>query len=414
MTNYRNRRNRGLYTAGSSAVAATYVIDEHFVEPGEERFAAYEEDFEQSHDAITQAQQVNSNVSMEYARSEGVENAWEMNSFWASENVNAPDDVFQYVNDEGDIVNFSEEEQALFRDWQPGDKAPIEGMEGHHLQTVRENPDNPELAADSNNIMFATDEGHHTYLHGGNTQNPTDQEYMDAALTNDQKYAMTLEHNEDVLTVSPFEFAASTVATSVIASLTISQMIRLNKLKRDPRPWHMKRRDLAEGLLPDLANGSMIAAGVWMTSESVSALSSIWLAETSASFMIDLMAVNASFFAVSFMLAAKEYWTKRNQPGLSEEAKKQFNAKMLGATAELIGFTALGVVFEFGLGMLGDLAADALIPDPTGVLVAVRLLWSGFKMFNKYSENKANIQSYKDCNTKRFRHLERQARLSLE
>ncbi|MCA0971369.1 hypothetical protein LCM20_12255 [Halobacillus litoralis] len=413
MSNYRYRRNRGMYTAGSSAVAATYVIDEHFVQPGDELFAAYEQDMDEAYRTMSQSQEINPDVSIDYARSEGVEHAWEMNSFWASEDVNAPDQVFQYTNDEGNIVYFSENEQDLMRDWQPGDKAPIEGMEGHHLQTVRENPNNTELAADSSNIMFATEEGHREHLHGGDTHNPTDPLYMEAALSNDQKYDMTIAHNEDVLTMDSFEFAAATVTTSVIASMTISQLIRLHELKKDARPWSMKKRDLAEGLLPDLAKGSMIAAGVWMTSEAVSSLSAGFLAETSASFLTDILAVNASFFAVSFIFAAKDYWAKRNQPGLSEEAKNQFKAKMLEATAELIGFTALGVAFEFGLGMLGDLAADALIPDPTGLLVVGRMLWSGFKLFSKHKEKQANIQAYNSCHTERMNHLEQQARLSL-
>ncbi|TFD97050.1 hypothetical protein [Jeotgalibacillus sp. R-1-5s-1] len=414
MNHYRYRRNRDMYTAGSSAVAATYVIDEYFVKPGDEQFAAYEEDLEKSYEAALQNQAAGEDVRMEYARSQGVENAWEMNSFWASEETNAPDEVFQYVSDSGEVVYFTDEEQALMRDWESGGPAPIDGIEGHHLQTIKENPNNPELAADSDNIMFAISEGHRTHLHSGDTQNPTDPEYMNAALTNDQKYAMTLEHNEDILTLSIFEEAGATIASSVLVSMTISQIIRMNRLKNDPRPWSMKKRELTSGILPDLGRVGMISASVWMAHEAVSSISGIFLAETSSAFLIDILAINASFFAVSLILAAKDYWTIRHQSGLSEEAINQFKAKMMIATAELISFTALGVAFEFGLGMLGDLAVDALIPDPTGVIIAARMIWSGVKIYNKHQANKVNIEAYYACNMKRFSYLRSQADLSLE
>ncbi|WP_311764950.1 recombinase family protein [Paenibacillus agricola] len=102
-----------------------------------------------------------------------VQREWEVNNFFANDKINAPNDVFLYVNDQGNVVPFSQKERNLISEWQKGEKAPIQGIEGHHMELVKDNPDNINLAADPDNILMATKQGHRDFLHGGNTQNPT-------------------------------------------------------------------------------------------------------------------------------------------------------------------------------------------------------------------------------------------------
>ena len=81
--------------------------------------------------------------------------------------------ILQYVDDNGELVSFTEDELEAIRNWQPGEAYPVKGLEGHHIETIRENPTDIQLASDSDNIILATDIGHLEHLHGGNNSNST-------------------------------------------------------------------------------------------------------------------------------------------------------------------------------------------------------------------------------------------------
>ena len=90
----RPERNKLYHSAvnpmlGVSAGGTSWLVDEVWVEPKELEFLNYEQDVTARFEELQASQQIDSN-SIDYARSQGVENEWEMMSFFASEEVNAP------------------------------------------------------------------------------------------------------------------------------------------------------------------------------------------------------------------------------------------------------------------------------------------------------------------------------------
>ena len=214
--NYFRSANRYGEGIAASFISADWMVDKLICEPKELEYLHYEQQVTQNYEELRASFSTDSVTSIDTARSLGVQREWEVYNFFADENINAPDELFVYVNDKGDVAPFSQEEIDLISMWKKGDKSPIEGIEGHHMELVKDNPTNIELAASPDNILFATKEGHRAHLHGGNTHNPTDPEYFSHSLTMDEQFGMTLDHNKDEMTLDFLEAGSVKVGGSML------------------------------------------------------------------------------------------------------------------------------------------------------------------------------------------------------
>lgn len=406
--------NRHYEGAAITSISTAWMVDEFLVEPRDLEYLQYEENTVAKFGELTKSQELNEGVSMDYARSEGVNNEWESYHFFAQDEVNAPDEVFVYVTDDGEVAYLTSDQQQAIQEWIPGTPIPIPGMEGHHLETVKENPSDTNLAADPDNILLATADGHRMHLHDGNTQNPTAEAYIGIDTSNEEKLTMTLSHNEEHITINFWEAGGLAVAGSAALYITASSIIELMKLRRDPRPWIEKRRDLAmNGFMSGL-----IGAGIGGISYSSHLAIDSLIGEFSVGglevFFNEMLAINGAFFAVSVVTAGYTYMKLRKQGQTQEQALRQFKSSIRSSTAELLAFSALGIGIEIGMDTLGGLAMDALIPDPTGILIALRLSYSILKIGSKVKRSKLEKAASHDCIKIREKFYYEQAKLSIE
>lgn len=388
---------------GITAGGSSWLVDEIWVEPKELEFLDYEQDVTSRFEELQASQQINSD-SIKYARNNGVENEWEMINFFASEDVNAPSSILQYVNDNGDLVSFTEEELEAIRNWQPGEANPVKGLEGHHIATIRENPDNIQLANDSDNIILATDIGHRQHLHGGSTSNPTQDAYLYVKISNEERLSETLAFNENEIVPGFFEAATGTMASSIIIGVTIGQVITLYQLKNDPRPWNQKGKIMANSALVSTLISAGAGAVAYSSSTILEASFNDITAGTIDQFFTDMIGMNGSILTVQLAMATVSYIRAVKKGVNARQALNRYKSEMITAVAEFAAFSVLGIGLEIGADMLGGLLLDALIPDPTGVLIALRVSYSLFKMGSKMFDKKNHQEAYKNCIEIRQRH----------
>ena len=352
-------------------------------------------------------------TSIDTARSLGVQREWEVYNFFADESINAPDELFVYVNDKGDVAPFSQEEIDLISMWKKGDKSPIEGIEGHHMELVKDNPTNIELAASPDNILFATKEGHRAHLHGGNTHNPTDPQYFSHSLTMDEQFGMTLDHNKDVMTLDFLEAGSVKVGGTMLLYGSLSIAIELYRLRNDPRPWSSKRSNIIKtGIATTLFGGGLSAVG-YLTSISVNHIFEDFTPAMAEQFFSNMLAINSSFFAITLTGGLLRYTWNLKKGVNEEQALKELQSIVLTASAEMIAFSSIGLGMDILNGFAADTAAGVLIPDPTGILITLRVAYSVTKLINKTWNINQNKKAVQRCLEIRHSHLFTQAQNKL-
>src|SRR5690625_3341654 len=264
-----NHTNNYIHSSNlnGEGVAVTTVgsalMNDKIYEQREAEYMIYEENTVNAfEDLQTSLNDTDSITSMDYARNRGVSDEWTSLSFFADEDINAPDDVFQYVNDDGGVGLFSQREQGLIQDYVAGEGYPIEGIEGHHIETVRANPDNLALAADQDNIVLATEKGHHDHLHSGHNLNDTNPLYEGMFYTNEERLSLTLDYNQSEMIPTMSEQAGFIIGGSVLLFGTVSMIIEALKLRHDPRPWKQKREQvIKKGISISIVGGVLAGLG---------------------------------------------------------------------------------------------------------------------------------------------------------
>lgn len=392
--------NRNGEAVAATTIGAGWMSDKLY-DRSEQDYLAYEaetvESFENLQDSLNHTSDI---TTMGTARNRGVSDEYSSLSFFADDNVNAPDEIFQYVNDKGDVVMFTEEERSLIHGYERGDNYPIEGLEGHHLKTVRDNPDNLALAADQDNVVLATEKGHITHLHDGYSQNPTHERYDDVFYGNDERLDLTLQHNQDEIMLSTFEEGMITAGGGAIIFTTMYATIQGYKLRKDPRPWAMKRVELAKQTLGiAFISGGLASVGFLSKKGMEESLMPVgeMLQGSMMEHMTDILVVNGMFITVTLVSASIKYWRDRKNGESAEDARKKLKSTSVTGAAEAAVFISLG----FGADALGSLAADtlfdALIPDPTGLVIVGRITYSAAKFGKRWWDSDKHKNSIKKC-----------------
>lgn len=388
-----------------STISSYWMVDQFIAEPKELDYLAYEEQATARYEELIEGFSNDNITSMDYARNLGVEREWQTYQFFASEEINAPDEVMVYVNDLGEVVPFSKEEIELISNWQKGQPAPIEGIEGHHMELVRDNPNNIELAASPDNILFATSTGHRDFLHEGHTHNPTAQEYFPYSLTTDEQFELTLAHNQELLTLSMLETGMWTVGGAMVLYASIRSLVEWYRMKDSLIPWERKRAQILKtGMATALVGGGLASVG-FVTAASMEGIFADMAPGMLEQFFTEMLAINGAFFAVVATGGLLRYAWERKMGKDAEQAMQDYKQIMMTATAEFLAFSALGLGLDVLASAATDTVMDALIPDPTGILIGARVAYSLLKLGKKAWDSNENKKALQMCTAIRMDYL---------
>ncbi|AOM84458.1 hypothetical protein [Salisediminibacterium beveridgei] len=376
-------------------------------------YLAYEEETVESFEIMEDKLNHTSDItSMDYARSRGVSDEYSSLSFFAEDSVNAPEEVFQYVDDDGNIVTFTEEERQMVQGYERGDTYPIDGLEGHHIETVRDNPDNLALAADQDNVVLATEQGHLMHLHDGNSHNPTHERYDGLFQNNEDRLEITLQHNQDEIMLSTFQEGMITAGGAAVIFTVLYASIQGYKLRKDPRPWTQKRLTyIKETVGIAVISGGLAGVGFLSKKGLEEALIPVgeMLQGSMMEHMADILVINGVFLTMTMTSAAIKYWRDRKNGLTAEEAGQRLKQTAVTGAAEGAVFVSLG----FGVDALGSFATDtlidALIPDPTGLVIVGRITYSASKFGKKWWDSDKHKQSIRKCTDVRIMYQEKRA-----
>jgi hypothetical protein len=392
-----------------SYIGSDWMVEKQLYEPRELQFLEYKEDATINYEHFKESLSSENISNIISARQAGVQNEWKTYHFFAQDELNAPRDLFVYINDDGKPDYFTNEQILSIKNWENGDPAPVKGIEMHHMELVSHNKENIGLAATPDNLLAATRQGHITHLHGGNTQNATSPEYFEHSLTTDQQFYKTVEYNRDQMTLNEFENGVYTIGFSTMIFTVISLGIESYRLKDDARPWSEKKRILINTGIVTSTFGMGLSAIGYITKISVDDLFSSFSIPILNEAFTDILAVNSSFLAITITGGLLKYILDIRNGYSREEASLGLKNVMLVATAEFLAFQALGIGLELLADFAKDAIVDSLIPDPTGILIVARGGYNLFKLGKNMINANENKKSVIRCTEQRFEHLYNQA-----
>ncbi|MFD1736943.1 hypothetical protein ACFSCX_10250 [Bacillus salitolerans] len=192
--------------------------------------------------------------------------------------------------------------------------------------------------------------------------------------------------------------------SSAIVYLAINEVIDLYRLKKDPRPGAQKRSDAILSAKVNTIMGLGLGAVSYVTTETLTACLSNLSLVGASDMLIEMCAINGTIFVMTIVFATIQFIKNRKNGGTMDEAKRKYKDTIVTATAELVAFSVIGIGLDIGLDTLGGLVADAFIPDPTGILIALRATYSFIKIGMKIYESKQNQEAYKLCLDLRQKH----------
>lgn len=327
-------------------------------------------------------------------RRAGVRNAWDLRRYVA-EHGGVGRGALVYTDEAGVERGFDDEQLEALRNG----RTPLadgRAIEGHHVNSVaasvEEGAKAIASARDPENIQLASRAGHQ-HLHNGDFGNSTQGLPNQATSLRDGEIDSDLAARVDAPTAAaelPLALGAGLVAGSIGA------VVELWRLRKDPRPWAKKRvilastfamRGLAGAGLSVAALGVRDAVTASAAGEALAELTATSLAELGLDVSADtvenllggaagleaVFIVRAGAGAARDVLAGRSTWS---------QARRDHGRAVLVATGENLAFLLLGV------------AVDCALPDPTGVVIAVRIAWSVGKAAYKTREN---VVSQAEC-----------------
>ncbi len=401
-TPYHNRNGE---LVAASYLGTQWMVDKLIYEPKELEYLNYEESAINGYNDLLASFSNDSITSMDTARRVGVEREWEVNRFLASDDVAAPNEVFQYINDEGQVALFSEQEIKAISEWEKGSAYPVHGIEGHHMELVSHNPENIYLAADPDNILLTTSDGHLYHLHSGHYHNATDPYFYTVQLSVEDRFQMALDHNQSEIMLGDLEYGMLAVGGSVATFTTLGLALEWAKLKSAPLSFHEKKQLLMkQGKSYGIVGGILATVG-FGSKKMIDHLFENTPFPLVEDVFYDVLALNGAFFTVTATSGLIKY-LKERQSGIDKAiADREFANFMKVAAVEFAVFQAIGL----GAGVLTEAAADtvidALIPDPTLILIGARVLYSLSKVGKQLHLASEHKLAYQYCHKLRYTHL---------
>lgn len=343
-------------------------------------------------------------------RGDGVEHRWEMERFFAREGGPASRTTLGYVGDGGHHATYDHDQWHTLTG-QTGARATANGttLHGHHINDVSSglerdfrdvrHLDNPQ------NIRLMTNEAHlrdPTHGHGGSFSNYTTGEASEVDVRFD---AIRSDNKENVFAQAAGREAGLALGTGLVLG-SAAAAIRLYQLRSDPRPWKQKTGLMAAAFALKGGEASVVA---------FAALHSRGLATKlvydSADSIADNMGEAFSGDALTEILGSSAgiaaAMTVRTGLRAFREHRAGVSISRIGTSA---GQQIMVVAGETAAFILLGVALDAVVPDPTGLVIATRIVYSLGKVGYSHQRNR---QSQADCAERRMDVLYGQATAGL-
>ncbi len=338
------------------------------------------------------------------ARYADVRERWEYESFFAQEGGEGARRTLGYFDDTGNDKLYDDGQFQALRE---GKRVQVDGdtLHGHHINDVSSglegNPTSIEHLLDPNNILLMTPKAHREYGHGGDTRFPTSGEAEEIT----QRVPLITRENREAIVNEPtfnneIPFA---LGTALIAG-SISAIIEVRRLCNDPRPWNQKTAIVVCSFALKGVQGGLISYAALRSRDAVTADSEILdvmefsadsvnqlplsIAEGIDADSLQNLLGGAVGLEVVVAIQAGMVVARGLRRGESlGDASKGVAQFVLVATGENLAFLLLGV------------ALDSAIPDPTGIVIALRVVYSLGKAGVNHKKNK---KSRIDCLNKRL------------
>lgn len=357
-------------------------------------FESWASTFKEGLDNILQSAS-NASGSPRYLHNVGISKRREAEQFMSSEGGDHARQHLGYINDDGVYVPYNDEQwsEVIDRGVASHDGTTLEGHHGKSMKYVLENnPEDLSPLSDPDNVMFATREGH-LGLHGGSFQDDTSVYPFDVTTKRD---AIIESRQEDVPFQGEFPAAQAALIAGLLAG-SISAIIKLAKLRDDPRPWKQK---------------AVITTGAFMQTGGVTSVGA-YVAFRVRSSVVEYSGESAAFVA-----------TELTEALVAVELSGEVLAEALGvgvglqaliaikvgfdAVREIYGGASTGVVLrkqgkvllvstgQLTMAVAGGIIIDAMLPIPDPVvgpaIVALRVAHSAGKFArNKLDARKSRI-----------------------
>ena len=211
---------------------------------------------------------------------------------------NAPREVFQYVDIDGNIAHLNKEQLNQLVNWD-GKNSPFERWEVHHLIPKHTLPNGDPRHISTDNAMPIFDKNTHIkYTHDGNTLNPTPQKYLDAKLTGDDKLNLTIQDHQDYMTLNIGQYGAIVVAGAATTAFTVTAIIEYIRLRNDPRPWKQKQSRILQRAMITVRYATPLAVLGFGTRQIVVDAISNLPAEVADTVFMEVLPYNMAFLVV--------------------------------------------------------------------------------------------------------------------
>lgn len=377
---------------------------------------------------LVESQSVSEDLSINTARSLGVRHKWELLNFFSRSDINGATNIFQYVADDGTVQQFSANEIDEIREWKKFGKYPISDIQGHHIESIKDNLGNIELAAEPDNIVLATPHAHFHILHEGSFHNQTNALYMDSTLMKNEMLNLTLDYNyqntmEGVSTAYQTDILKdielglmSSAITGTIAG--VLQFVNIQKMRRkgivisqnDLR--NMKVNITINMIKPtltlilkngtyEIGNASVTPISMNMAYEDAGTLLDISSCESEISASLEIAGITTAYLGVTTLNLVGTLIKHNISKERSYLKDQQFKSQMKWYGAELVGFSALGyglsgvLTQDFIMDQAVDVVTNSLTPSLTftAAVATYRVGKLGKKTWDQLEERKA----YKKC-----------------
>lgn len=400
----------------------------------------YYDETTSSFEQMLDSQTVTSDLSMDTARTLGVRHKWEVLNFFSRDDVNGDPEIFQYVDDDGSFKSFSPEEVQLIKEWRAIESYPVKGIEGHHVELISDNRTNIPLAAEPDNILFATSKAHFHVLHEGSYFNRTNEQYVNAGLTKEEMLESTLDYNyklqmdgvsgryeENMLNSA----RAGLLSGAVLGTLTgVIQFINIQRLRSKGilvSLDQIKQAQVSVAITALKPVTAMMTKSFFLTVNSSNnpAISDVvsykeaaklsGMSEVTEQFteMLEIISIPSTIIGISSINLFHTTIKQRMKKERSYLSEYYYKEQMKVHTYEMMAFTSMGIGFDylfkteileaFKDSFVEEGATNFLLPSASvaAVMTAYRVGKFGKKQLDRKKERKAS----EECKEIHFNNL---------
>lgn len=257
------------------------------------------------------------------------------------------------------------------------------------------NPDNA--------LIFETRDAHFAFGHGGNWQNPTPAEIMEAKLTLEEKVALTESFNYEALVPGTLEMAFYVGGLAGVSVFTISTLCNLWRLRNDPRPWQQKLAFSVEKAGLQALMAMPLASAGFVTSSMISSFIASLPGLGASSLFLSVLPLGAGISAVFTLLGGLKALGAAAGGKSWNEAFDDFKNVLWRELKFVAGISLGTLVVEGILDVFFEGAAGSLVPWVGPIYILSRLLFGFWDQSKKRKESERAMQHYFELRDNAFK-----------